>query len=166
MKKSQVVLSLLLPADQQAARAIEPRMGAFDDPSTSTSTRMQDFVLFFLSTATQMWHVAMFLDDLQADRIVIASIQAQMLRLFFIRRWSGNDDAFQGGAKQLHVMAVGSINDESQRNPRSISQQAPFDSPLAAICGIFAGRGVSERGGWLIAPSTLCHSHWMPCTSS
>src|SRR6266566_947998 len=45
-----------------------------------------------------------------------------------------------------HVMTIGSIDDESQRNPCSISQQRAFDSLLAAIGGILAGRGVSERG--------------------
>jgi len=34
MKKGQIILALLLPTNQESARAIEPGMGAFDDPVT------------------------------------------------------------------------------------------------------------------------------------
>ena len=43
-------------------------------------------------------------------------------------------------------MAIGSIYDQRQRDPRPISQQTSLGATLAAISGVGSGRGVTERG--------------------
>jgi hypothetical protein len=59
MEKSQIVFALLLPADQEAARTIDPSMGTFYDPSASPIARDPGFVLLFLPTATNVRKILM-----------------------------------------------------------------------------------------------------------
>jgi hypothetical protein len=69
-----------------------------------------------------------------------------MLRLLFRGQRSLNHEVIQGGFCQHHVMAVGTRDDHCQGHPPTVTQLATLGSPLAAIGGIGAGRGSTERG--------------------
>ena len=83
--------------------------------------------------------------DLLTDGwVIISSIQTQVLRLRLGWLGAGDDQAIHRRVQQFHVMTIGSLNDQSQGNPRTISQETAFDSPLAAIGGIGSGRGARK----------------------
>src|SRR6266700_6910722 len=100
MKKCQIVLALFLPADKKAAGAIEPGMGSLYHPPPGTMTRDEKLFLLLLPATTDMRDVLMGLDLVPTIRIVIASIQAEMVRLLRRGIRPSNDDAVQGSAQQ------------------------------------------------------------------
>lgn len=55
-----------------------------------------------------------------------------------------HDQAIKRRAEGLHVVTIGSIDDQCQGNPHPISQQASLCSSFTAIGGIGTGRGASE----------------------
>src|SRR5579883_3362429 len=146
MKESQIIFGLLFPTHQQAAGTIEPGMGAFDHPAPRPKARGSGFILFLLPATANVSLVVMGLHLLMDYGIIVASVQTQMLGGVDAWLWAKHDEAIEGGTQQFHVMAIGPINDDGQRNACPISQKRAFDSLLAAIGGIGSGRGVSERG--------------------
>src|SRR5450755_2694578 len=115
---------------------------------------------------TNMRHILMCLYRFIHGLVIIASVQAEMLWCFLGGSRTCNHDALQGCLNELHVIAVGTSNHHGQRHAASVTQLAAFGSPLAAIGGIGTGRGSTERGGWLITPSMLCHCQATPSSSS
>jgi hypothetical protein len=146
MKKREIILGLFFPANQQAAGAVEPGMGAFHDPSPRAKTRSGRFFLLLLSTTANVKLVVTSLSLLTADGIVVASIQTQMLWMLWSGIRANHHHAIQSDAEQFHIMAIRPLDDYGQGNPIPISQQTAFDSQLATIGGIGSGRGVAERG--------------------
>ena len=52
----------LLEADQQFAKAIQPRMASFDDPSACFPARLYALELCFLLALIDMWLITVLLD--------------------------------------------------------------------------------------------------------
>ena len=166
MKKREIIFGLLFPANEQATRTVEPRMRTLHDPSPCPIAWKANFLGFFFPSAADMIEIATRAHQQAHDQIIIACIQTKMLGMRLIWLRTSNHDAIQSGAQQFAVMAIGSIDSQGQRHACPISQHAPFGPALGAIGGIGAGRALPERGECRIAPSTACHSHWIPCTSS
>ena len=148
MEESQVVARFLFPAHEKTARTVEPGMRSLHHPSPCAITRNNGFLSLFLPTTADMFQIAACSHQKTHERIVIASIQTQMLRVLLAGCRTSDDDPIHRGTKQLAVVSVGSINEDRQRNARSISQQAAFGPGLGAIGGIGAGRGTAERLGF------------------
>lgn len=79
-------------------------------------------------------------------RGVVSHIQAEMLRLLGGGRGAADDQVVQGRTQQAHIMAIGAIDDQAQRNPGSIGQETALRSSFAAIGRVSSGRGAGERG--------------------
>jgi hypothetical protein len=78
--------------------------------------------------------------------VIRASVRTEMVWLFLCGSWARNHEVVQGSFDQCPVMAIGSGNHHSQRHASSVTPLTAFGSPLAAIGGIGAGRGSTERG--------------------
>ena len=144
----QVVLNLLLPPDEESPEAIQPRMCAFDDPTTRSVTRDLHLVLRFFATRTDMCCVAKRFYQLSNGRIVISLVQAQVLRRFF--RWLGtlHDNALQRGTSQFHIMTVSAVHCHAHWNPVRFCQQATLRARLATVSGIGTGSFFPPTGLW------------------
>src|SRR5579859_7284240 len=118
MQEGFVGKSELLPAYQQASRAIEPRVQALDHPTPRKLGGLQvaaDLLLWLqcwcglrpvVQIGTNMGFILMRLHNLIDGIVIIASVQAQMLWLLFGRRRARTYNAIQGGLDQLHVSAI------------------------------------------------------------
>src|SRR5579859_4824487 len=146
MKKSQVIARFLLPANKQATRTVDPGMGPFNNPTPCPKAGSDHFFPLFLLATTNVSLIASRLDQNVVPGRVISGIQTQMLPMSFLDNGSSNDDPIQGRSKQFTIMTVGPADNQSQRNPRPISQDAAFGSLLGAIGGIGSGRAAPERG--------------------
>src|SRR5215469_384853 len=146
MKKSQIILDFLLPADQEPTGTIEPRMRSFDYPTPRPMARNEELCLLFLPAIANMRQIGAALDLLARWCPIIPCIQTQMLRVLFGWIRTPDHEAIQRGTEQADVVPIGPINDEGQGNARPIRQETTLGSLLAAIGGIGSGRGVAERG--------------------
>jgi len=130
MEKSQVVAGFLFPANKQPTRAVEPRMRAFNDPSSCPIPSNSGFLGLFLPTTANMLHIASCSHQQTHQRVIISCIQAEVLRMVLTWLGTSDDDPIQGGTKQLAVVAVGSIDDDRQGNACSISRACCVWSPF------------------------------------
>src|SRR5260221_2476590 len=146
MQESQIILHLLFPAHEEATRPIDPGMAAFHHRTASTIARSNVFLSFLFPSTAHMWLIVPCQQLLIDWSGVVGGIQAQVLRLLWRGLGSADDQSIEGGAEQFHIMAIGPIHYQSQRDSDSIGQQTPLGSPFAAIRGIGSGRGVAERG--------------------
>ena len=78
--------------------------------------------------------------------VIIARIQAQVLRLLHARLRSLIPLGLQGGSKHLPIMTISALNDQRQRDASTIPQEAPFGSLFAAISGSGTDGGVPRKG--------------------
>src|SRR5690348_14697919 len=84
MQKGEVIARFLCPANQQATRAVEPRMRALHYPSSRTISGKADFLGFFLTSTTDVIEIAMRADQQAHHERIIGCIQAQVLGMLLI----------------------------------------------------------------------------------
>ena len=94
MQECQIAVGVLLPTDQQAAEAFEPGMGALDHPATDPIARDLSPVLAFFSATADRGGMAPSVHQFADDVIVVAFVQAKVLRPVF-RRWGSRISVFQ-----------------------------------------------------------------------
>src|SRR5215469_777288 len=107
MKKGQVVLGLFVPADEQATKAVHPRVHSFHHPTA----RFEPSLLFdgagFFSAWADMGGKAEFAQEVAYLVVVIALVQAHPLWLLLCRLGTLDHDAPDRRAHQFHVMTGG-----------------------------------------------------------
>src|SRR6266700_2931857 len=131
----------LLPADQQPARTIEPREEPLYHPAPGFlgwfqtvgrfSLRWMQFERFLIplmvvGVQTCMRFVAPKIEISIHRVVIIARIQTQVLRSLHGRFRSFISLGIQGSSNQLHIMTIGSLNHQRQRDASTITQDAPF----------------------------------------
>src|SRR5260370_34209661 len=149
MEKSQIVLWLFVPADQQTTKAIHPRMCPFNHPSACFEPCLLLDRFGFFSTLANVSRKAEFAKGLAYLLIVIAFVQTHALRQLLSWFWTPGGNALKGRACQLHISAVGSLNHQSDRHSVPFCEQTAFHPAFAAIGGIGTGFFPTQR--------CLCH---------
>src|SRR6266498_3011057 len=139
MQKGDVVLRLLVPTDQQPSKTVQPRVGAFHNPSARPLARLLSQLLRFFSSRLDVGGEAKFHQRLPHFVEVVALVQAHPLRLFFRRGGTLYHYALDGLSHQLHVVAVSSIYSYSHRHTMSFSQYATLHPALTPVSRIGAG---------------------------
>src|SRR5437660_1797223 len=139
MEQGQVIGRLFVPADQETTKAIHPRMCPFDHPSACFEPCLLSDGFGFFSTPTDMGRKAECLKEITHFIIVVSLIQTHPLWLLLRRLWTVDNDAFERRAHQFHIMAVCTLNGQTNGNSMPLSEQTAFHSALAAISGIRAG---------------------------
>ena len=86
-------------------------------------------------------------DQFLVDRSgVVGGIKAQVLWLLCSWLWSTNHQTIKGSSEQLHILTIGPIYDQSERNSCHIAQQATLGATFAAISGVSSDLGASDQG--------------------
>jgi hypothetical protein len=166
MEESQVVARFLFPVNEETARTVEPGMRSLNVPASCPISVNDGLLRFFLTATADMFLIPACSHQNAQERIIIPRIQAEMLRVLLARFWARDDDAIERGTQYFAVVPIGSIDDDRQRDTRSVSQQTAFHSRFGAVSRIGTGSAFAKRSGSLITPSTDCYSHSMPCTLS
>ncbi len=136
MKKCQIVRRLLVPTDEQTAKAQSPGMCPFHHPAA----RFEPGFLFdrpgLFPTSANMGGKAEVVKNVAHFLVVVALRQAHSLRFCLCRFGPVYYDPRESRASQFHIMAIGSLNGEANWHPMPFRQQTAFHSPLAPIGGI------------------------------
>ena len=91
MKEGEIILALLLPPNQESARAIEPGMGAFHHPTAGPIARDELFLAFLFHPTANMRLIVACEQFLVDQGGVVGGIQAQMLGLLCCRLGPADD---------------------------------------------------------------------------
>src|SRR5579862_2575869 len=151
MKHGDVVLSFLVPANENAAKSIHPTMRPFYYPPARFGASVAFKFLCFLAAATNVRRKPKLLGDFSDLIIVIAFIHAHALLI--CRCWVGAfyRNALDGSLNHFHVVTVSSVHCHAYWNSLSLHQQASLDALLGAICWVFPCLFPPE-GGFRHAP--------------
>lgn len=139
MEEREVVLRFLVPANEQATKAIQPRMRPLHHPAPRFEPRFLFDGFGLLPARADMGGKAELLQRGIHLIVVVAGIQAHPLRLFLGRLWPCDDQAFDGRADQFHIMPIGPFYLQADRDAVPLRQQAAFDAGLAPVGGIGPG---------------------------
>jgi len=175
LDQSEVVVRLLLPADEQAAEAVELGMGDLDDPAPGRMTggvtgRGQG--LGGAGFGRGVRDIAMRTGGVPTGVIGVAAIQAQRGALRIRGVLGHGRDLDHEGIKLRHVGPIGPGHDAGHRHARAIGPQMAFRAACAPVGGI-AARGFSfsrplflPSGAFTKQPSADCQWRSSPTNAS
>src|ERR1035438_912838 len=101
---------------EQLAKAIEPAMRDFDNPSPGALRRMLPLFVGFLSAPFDVGNVAVFFDGAQRRGAGIASVSTQMLAASLRRCGTLHHDGVEDCFKLADIMSMGPGHDDRQRD--------------------------------------------------
>ncbi len=148
MKQGQIVLRLFVPSNEQAAKAIHPGMTAFHHPAPRLEARFSLDGFGFFSAWANMGRKAELAQDVAHFVVVIPFVQTHPWRLLFAWLRTLNYDAFDRWSHQFHIVAIGSLNRQTDGDAMPLGEQATFHSALAPVGGIGAGFFPRPMGLW------------------
>jgi hypothetical protein len=160
-----VVLGLLRPADQEAAVAVEPLVGALDDPAAGAVVGLAPKRLGFLAARADVRGEAELADQLADDRVVVALVEAEALRPAPGRLRALDRNRCDRRLEQLLVVAVGAVVRYPERDAAGVDKERALRPFLALSVG-FGPVLAPPSGAFVIAPSAASQSQSMPASSS
>ena len=149
MKKGDVVAWRLVPADQNASKAVHPAVSAFHHPAPGFETGFIFDGPSFFAPAANVGREAKLVQSLTHLVEVVALIQAQSLGTLRGGSRALYREAVQRSTRQLHVVAVGPVYRQSHRNTPSFGQQTAFDAGFTPVRGVGTGFSPRPGGTWL-----------------
>ena len=165
MEHGEVGVGAFLPAGEDAAEAVEPGVGALDDPAAGAEAGLALELLRLLAAGADVGGEAELGGELVDLGIVVALVQAEPLRLLRCRLGPLEWDRLDRGAGKLEVVQVRTRWRDRERDALALGEEAPFRPFLALSVGF--GPVCSPPSGALpSAPSSASHSHSIPCCSS
>jgi len=175
LDEAEVVGDLLVPADEQAAEAVEPTVRDFDDPTTRgvavgmVGRRQRPFRGRF---GRDVRGIAVAGGRFAAGRIVVAAVQTKVTCGARCGWGHGQGQCAKQGVELLHVVAIGLADDHGERNPRPIRQQVALGPALPTVSRVTPG-GFRRTGPPFLPsgaltkqPSADCQCQSSPIASS
>ncbi len=114
-------------------------MAALDHPTPRFLACLARQLFRFLTAAANVGGKAKLVQDLPYFVEIVALVHAHPLRCIFSGFRSLDDDTFDCRTHQLHIVAIGAVNRDTDRDTVPLGQQAAFDAVLAAVGRIWAG---------------------------
>jgi hypothetical protein len=148
MEKGQIVLRLFVPTDEQATKAVHPRMCPLHDPPPRFEARFSLDGFGLLSSWANMGGKAELMQEIAHLVVVVALRQAHPLRLLLAWLGTVDDDAFDGRTHEFHIVAIGALNRQTDWQSVPLGEQAAFHPALAPIGGIGASFFPHPTGLW------------------
>jgi hypothetical protein len=165
VEHGQVRVGPLLPADEDAAEAVEPGVGALDHPASGTMAGLALERLCLLRAGANVGGEAELAGELVHLGEVVALVQAQALRLLGPGLRPLDRDRLDRRAAELEVVQVGAARLQTERDALTLGEQRPFRPFLALSVG-FGPVSSPPSGALPRAPSIASHSHSIPFCSS
>lgn len=165
MEHGQVGVGAFLPADEDAAEAIQPGVSALDDPAAGAKAGLAFECLRFVAAAADVGGEAELGNELAYLVVVVAAVEAQPLRL--LPCWLGtlDRDRLDRRPGELVVVQVRACWRDTERDALALGEERPLRPLLALSVGL--GPVSSPPSGALpSAPSIASHSHSIPCFRS
>ena len=138
MQESQIVSDLLFPADQQAARAVRPGVGAFHDPAARpTATTLRNRGTFaFLGDVDRVSSTTRCL----AHRFgIVTFVRTEMLFLARRRLWAPHGNVLNRFSNQLLIMHIRAGDSDANGHASPLRQHRALDPQLATIRRVSPG---------------------------
>ena len=101
MEHREVGVGAFLPAGEDAAEAVEPGVGALDDPAAGAEAGLAFDCLRLLAAAADVGGEAELVGELVYLGVVVAAVEAEPLRLLRCRRGSLDRDRLERGRPSL-----------------------------------------------------------------
>jgi hypothetical protein len=160
-----VIVGFLRPADEEAAEAVEPGVGALDDPAAGAEAGLALERLRFLAAGADVRGEAELVDERAHLVVVVALVQAEPLRPLRSGLRPLDRDRLDRLSDQLEVVQVCARWRDPERDALALAEEAPFRPFLALSVGF--GPVCSPPSGALpSAPSSASHSHSISLCSS
>jgi len=116
VKEAEIILDLLRPSHKNIPEPIKPTVRALNDPASRLEASALLDLLGFFAASADMRQVTE-LNDQSADGIeVIALVEAQVLTPVGPNPWPLDGDAVQRRFDQSHVMAVSTVDCQTDGN--------------------------------------------------
>ena len=165
MEHGEVGVGAFLPADEDAAEAVEPGVGALDDPAAGAEAGLAFDRLRFFAAAADVGGERELLGEVADLVVVVGGVEAQPLRPLPGRLGPFDRDRLDRLPGELVVVQVRARRRDPDRDALALGEEAPFRPFLALSVGL--GPVLAPPSGALpIAPSIASHSHSIPNCSS
>lgn len=165
MEHGEVGVGAFLPADEDAAEAVEPGVGAFDDPAAGAEAGLALERVRFFAAATDVGGEAKLLRELAHLVVVVAAVETETLRRLGCRLGSLDRDRLERGAGELEVVQVRARRRDRERDALALGEERSFRPFLALSVGL-GPVSSPPSGAFPSAPSSASHSHSIPCLAS
>ena len=165
MEHGEVGVGAFLPADEDAAEAVEPGVGAFDDPAAGAEAGLAFDCLRFFAAAADVGGEGELLAQVAHLAVVVGGVEAETVRPFAGRLRSFDRDALERRPGELVVVQVRARWRDPERDALALGEERSFRPFLALSVG-FGPVSAPPKGALPIAPSIANHSHSIPCWSS
>lgn len=165
MEHGEIGVRAFLPAGEDAAEAVEPRVGALDDPVAGAEAGLTFERLRFFAPAPDLGGEAELLCEIAHLAVIVALAEAQLLRLLERGLGSLDGDRLDRVAAELEVVQVRARWPDPERDALALAKEAPFCPFFALSVGLGPVRS-PPSGALPMAPSIASHSHSIPTWSS
>src|SRR5579871_596524 len=161
MEQRDIVLRFFAPANEDTPKAVHPTVRPFHHPPPRLVPCLPLDLLRLLAPHLDVRREAELLQQRADFVVVISFVQAHPLGRVLGRLGTLGicRDALQRGLDQLHVVAVGAVDGQPQRNAVGVHEQTALDAPLGSIGRVFASLFPPQAAPW------SCSRPW-PATSS
>jgi hypothetical protein len=161
VEHGEVGVGSFLPADEDAAEAMEPGVGALDDPAAGAEAGLALERLGFLAAAADVRGEGELRAELAHFVVVVALVEAESLRLLGRRLRPLDRDRLDRGAGELEVVQIRARRRDPDRDALTLGEERSFRPFLALSVG-FGPVSTPPSGALPIAPSIASHSHSIP----
>ena len=161
MEHCEVGVGSFLPAGEDAAEAVEPGVGAFDDPAASAEAGFAFDRLCFFTAAADVGGERELGGEVADLVVVVCGIEAQALWPLPGRFGSFDRDRLDRLPGELVIVQVRARWRDPDRDALTLGEEAPFRPFLALSVG-FGPVSAPPSGALPIAPSIASHSHSIP----
>jgi hypothetical protein len=163
LEEAEVVLGLLLVADEEAAALGEPGQRPLDHPPPSLVPLGSRRAL--VADGGDVWDVVPVDAGVPADGVVVALVGAEVLGEVGLGCGALQDDGVDGRGEELRIRDVRPDHGDGQRAAVGLDQEALLHAGLGPISGVGAHE-VPPKRAFRSAPSAACHSQSQPPRSS
>lgn len=165
MEHREVGVGAFLPAGEDAAEAVQPGVGAFDDPAAGAEAGLPLDRLRFLAAAADVRGERELVGEFADLLVVVGGVEAEPLRELWCRLGPLDRDAFERGAGELVVVQVRARWRDPDRDALALGEERSLRPFLALSVG-FGPVSSPPSGALPSAPSIANHSHSIPYLSS
>ena len=139
MEHGQICIGSNFPANKQSSKTIHPRVGALAHPAARLLSSASLQLLGPFAPRTNVSGEIEFIRQLSDLVIVVAFVEAEILRGFWRRFGSANRDAFERLPRHFEVVPVGALDGEAHWNATRFDQDTSLGSQLGPVGRIGAG---------------------------